>query len=97
MRFTIRGTTTAGETAPRTAPITAASIMFIPRIAGANKIYPIISQVAGTKDKRIAGRPAFFKSLISGDKPAFNRIIINAIFLSSSEIDKIDGSKKSNT
>ena len=34
--FTMRGTTTAGETAASTAPITAASMRFPPRIMGAN-------------------------------------------------------------
>ena len=34
--FTMRGTTTAGETAASTAPITAASMRLIPRIMGAN-------------------------------------------------------------
>ena len=36
IRFTIRGTTTAGDTAASTAPMTAASTWVIPRIHGAS-------------------------------------------------------------
>ena len=97
IRLTILGTTTAGETAAKTAPITAASIRPIPRSTGANNIYPAISQDAGTNDNKIAERPVFFKSARSRDNPAFNRIIISAIFRSSAETERIDGSKKSST
>ena len=95
--ITILGMTTAGETAPSTAPITAASILLIPNNNGANNIYPAISHVAGTNDIRIAGRPAFFKSFKSRDNPALSRIIISASFLNSDEIESIDGSRKSRT
>ena len=97
IRCTILGTTTAGETAPKTAPITAASILDIPRIAGAKKTYPAISQVAGTNDSKMAGLPTFFKSSMSKDKPALSKIIINAIFRKSAEIESIEESNRLRT
>jgi len=97
MSFTIRGTTTAGETAPMTAPITAASTRVTPRIIGANRIYPQISNDAGTNDIRIAGRPTFLRSDRFNDNPALSRIMISANFRSSAEIPRIDGDNKSST
>ena len=95
--FTIRGTTTAGDTAPRTAPITAASVLVIPSITGASRIYPRISKDAGTKDIITAGRPTFFKSSRFRDSPAFRRIIISAILRRSAEMESMDGSSRSRT
>lgn len=57
----------------------------------------MISQEAGTKDMRMALRPAFFKSFKSSDRPALIRIIIRAIFRRSADIERIDGSRKSRT
>ena len=94
---TILGTTTAGDTAANTDPITAAEMRSIPKIYGANKKKAKISKLAGTKDIMIAGRPTFFRSSRFKDSPAFNNIMINAICLRSADIDKIDGSNKSNT
>ena len=93
----MRGTTTAGDTAARTAPIKAASIRVILRIDGANRKKASISKLAGTNAIKTAGRPTFFKSDKSSDRPAFSKMIINAIWRSSAEIDKIDGSSRFRT
>ena len=97
MKCTIWGMTTAGEAAPKTAPITAASILVIPNMAGASKIYPIISKVAGIKDSKTAGLPTFFRSAKSKDNPALSKMMMNAIFFKSAEIESNAGSKKSKT
>ena len=97
MSRSIRGTTTAGETAPRTAPMRAASMRETPRSSGANITYPTISQHAGTKDIITAGRPTFFRSERSSDSPAFIRIMIRAMLLSSDDMPSIDGSSRSST
>ena len=94
MSCTIRGTTTAGETAPRTAPMTAASIRLIPKTKGANKTKARISKLAGTQDIMIAGRPTFFRSAMFRDRPAFKRMIINAICRSSEEMERMDGESR---
>ena len=47
IRFSIFGTITAGDTAPTTAPMMAASNTEIPRSRGAKRIIPIISKQAG--------------------------------------------------
>ena len=94
---TMRGTTIAGETAPRTAPMTAASIRVMPSRYGANRKYPKISKLAGRQDISTAGRPTFFKSAIFRESPAFKRMIISAILRSSAEMDKIEGSNQSST
>ena len=93
----IRGTTTAGETAPSTAPITAASMRETPRSRGAHSTYPRISKLAGTNDISTAGRPTFLRSDKSSDSPALIRMIISAIFRSSAEIPRICGSSRSRT
>ena len=93
----IRGTTTAGETAPSTAPITAASIRETPRSRGAHSTYPRISKLAGTNDISTAGRPTFLRSDKSSDSPALIRMTISAIFRSSAEIPRICGSSRSRT
>ena len=80
-----------------TAPITAASTRVTPRIIGANRIYPQISNDAGTNDIRIAGRPTFFKSERFNDNPALSRIMISANFRRSAEIPRIDGDNRSST
>ena len=97
MRLTILGTTTAGDTAPSTAPMTAASVRFIPSITGAHSIYPIISNDAGTNENSTAERPDFFRSLRSRDSPALISMMISAIFLRSADMDNMDGSRKSST
>src|SRR5699024_6485197 len=93
----ILGTTTAGDTAPSTAPNIAASIKDIPNNKGAKTIIPRISKVAGRKLKRIAGRPTFIKSFRSKDKPARVKIIIKTICRISAEIFNSVGSKRFNT
>ena len=95
--FTILGTTTAGETALNTAPITAASIFLTFRRIGAKQRYPSISKQAGTNDIITAGLPTFFKSDKSSDNPALIRMIISAIWRNSEEIPSIDGSSRSST
>ena len=97
MSCTILGTTTAGDTAARTAPMTAASILVIPRIIGAQSRYPQISKLAGTNDIMTAGRPTFFRSARFKESPAFNKIIIRAICRSSDEIDRILSSRRPKT
>ena len=97
IRLTILGTTTAGDTAASTAPITAASTRLTPSIKGAHTIYPISSKVAGTNDKSTAGLPAFLRSLKSSESPAFISMIISAILRSSEDMDNIDGSSISRT
>ena len=74
----IRGTTTAGETAAITAPITAASGRERPKIRGASSTYPRISQAAGTQDISTAGRPTFFTSRGLRESPARSRMRISA-------------------
>lgn len=93
----MRGTTTAGETAPRTAPMTAASILETPKMAGANRTNATISQLAGTKDIRRAGRPTFFKSARLRESPALSRMMIRAICRRSEETDRMEGSSRSRT
>ena len=53
-----------------------------------------ISKLAGMKHIRIAGRPTFFKSLISSASPALVRITIRAICLKSAEIFNSSGAIK---
>ena len=86
MSFTILGTTTAGETAARTAPITAASRTLIPISFGASSIIPIISNDAGRKHISTAGLPIFLSPDISSPSPALVKIIISAILRSSADI-----------
>ena len=95
--FNIFGTTTAGETAAITVPIMSASSRVIPNKTGARISIPIISKQAGTKHIRTAGRPTFFKSLISILSPARVKIIISAICLKSVDIFKIAGSSRFST
>ncbi|MPM76779.1 hypothetical protein SDC9_123778 [bioreactor metagenome] len=93
----IRGTTTAGETAARTVPIIAASRYVMPSKGGASSSTPSSSKVAGTKHIRTAGLPTFFRSLRSKAMPARMRITISAIFLRSAEMLRIDGSIRFST
>ncbi|OPZ19292.1 MAG: hypothetical protein BWZ04_02501 [Firmicutes bacterium ADurb.BinA205] len=95
--FTIRGTTTAGDTALSTAPMTAASIRSTPSKIGAKTTYPTISQQAGTNDINTAGLPTFFRSDKFSDSPAFISMIMRAICRSSEEIPSIFGSSRSST
>ena len=95
--FTILGTTTAGETALSTAPMTADSIRFTPSRSGANRIYPTISQHAGTNDIITADLPTFFKSERLSDNPAFISIMISAICRSSEDMPSIFESSRSRT
>ena len=95
--FTILGTTTAGDTAPSTAPITAASVWFIPRSSGARIKYPSISKLAGRNDIMTAGLPTFFRSDKLSDSPALIRIMIRAICRSSEDMPSILGSSRSRT
>ena len=84
----------AGDTAAITAPIIAASNMLIPSNFGAISIAAIISKQAGIKHISIAGRPTFFKSLISKDNPALVSIITKANCLKSGDINIIFSSNK---
>ncbi|EEB35551.1 hypothetical protein ANHYDRO_01735 [Anaerococcus hydrogenalis DSM 7454] len=97
INFTILGTTTAGDTAARTDPINKASIGLILKKILAKIKYPKISKLAGRKDNKTADFPAFFKSEISKESPAFIKIIIRAICLSSADMDKVLGSIKFRT
>ena len=97
IRFTILGTTTAGETALKTAPITAASIRVTGKKTGAKIRYAMISNVAGRKDIKSAGRPTFFRSFKFRESPALMRIMTSAIFRSSAEMPRMEGSKRSRT
>ena len=81
----------AGDTAATTAPITAASSNEMPSKGGATSIIPAISKQAGTKHISTAGRPTFFKSLISKASPARIRMITSAICRSSTDTDNRDG------
>lgn len=92
IRKTMRGTTTAGETAASTAPITAASMRLTPRRYGASSMYPASSQVAGRHESRTAGRPTCLRSDRLSDRPALSRMMISAICRSSDEIDRIESS-----
>ena len=94
---TILGTTTAGDTAASTAPMTAASILLIFRIMGANITKASNSQVAGTQDSMTAERPTFFRSFRSRDSPALRSIMISAICRSCDEIFRIDTSNRFST
>ena len=93
----MRGTTTAGETAPSTAPMTAASMCETPRSIGANRKNARISKLAGRQDIRIAGRPTFFKSARFRESPALSRMMISAICRRSDEMERMDGSSRLNT
>ena len=93
----MRGTTTAGDTAPSTAPITAASMRVIPRMCGANRKNARISQLAGTQAIMTAGRPTFFRSDRSSDRPALIKMMISAICRSSDEMDKMESSSQFST
>ena len=93
---TILGITTAGDTAPKTAPITAASTLEICRIAGAKIANARISQLAGTQDIISAGLPTFFRSARFKDNPAFKSMMIRAICLSSEDIPKIESESQFN-
>ena len=95
--LTMRGTTTAGETAASTAPITAASRTDTPIIFGASKIIPSISKEAGTKHIKTAGLPIFLSPVRSSPSPARVRMMISAIFLSSEEMERILSSKRFST
>ena len=44
-----------------------------------------------------AGRPTFFRSARSRDRPAFSRMMIRAICRRSAEMDRMDGSRRSRT
>ena len=97
MSCTMRGMTTAGDTAPSTAPITAASMRVMPRTAGANRRKARISQLAGTQAIITAGRPTFFRSARLSDRPALIRMMISAICRRSDETDRMDGSSQFST
>ena len=89
--------TTAGETAASTDPMTAASILEMPSKVGASRTYPMISNVAGTKDIRIAGRPTFFRSERFRESPALIRIMISAICRRSDDMDNTESSSRFST
>ena len=94
MSHSIFGTMMAGEAAASIAPTIAESIRESPRHAGPRITAPTISNVAGTKQSMMAGRPIFFMSLISRLNPARNKITISAISRSSEEIERILGSSR---
>ena len=92
---TIRGTTTAGDTAASTLPMTAASARVTPSSAGARRTNARISQLAGTNDIRSAGRPTRLRSDGSRDSPALSRMIMSAICRSSAEMERSEPSSRS--
>ena len=94
---TILGTTTAGDTAPSTAPITAASMRVIPRMCGASRKNARISQLAGMQHIITAGRPTFFRSDRSSDRPALIKMMMSAIWRNSDEIDRMESSSQFST
>ena len=87
--FTIRGTTTAGETAASTAPMTAASSHVMPSSFGARKSIPSSSKLAGTKHMSTADLPIFFSPDRSSPSPARVNMMISAILRSSDEIPRM--------
>ncbi|MPM13434.1 hypothetical protein SDC9_59791 [bioreactor metagenome] len=91
----IRGTTTAGDTAPRTVPRMADSNNVMPNNFGANKVTAKISKVAGKKVIKIAGRPIFLRSPSSMVKPARTGMTIRAIFRMSAEMANNSGAIRS--
>ena len=97
INFTIRGTTTAGETAARTEPKIADSNSESPSKRGARTIIPKSSKLAGTKHIITAGRPIFLSPEISSPNPARIRMMISAILRSSDEIFRIFSSNRFNT
>ena len=90
----ILGTITAGDTAPTTVPIIAASNTETPSIGGANITIPTSSNATGKKHINTAGLPTFFRTEISSVNPALIRIIIRAIFLISADMLKTEASIK---
>ena len=94
---TILGTTTAGDTAPSTAPMTAASIRLMPRMCGASRKNARISQLAGTHAIMTAGRPTRLRSDKSSDRPALIKIMMSAICRRSDEMDKMESSSQFST
>ena len=94
---TILGTTTAGDTAPSTAPMTAASIRLMPRMCGASRKNARISQLAGTHAIMTAGRPTRLRSDKSSDRPALIKIMMSAIRRRSDEMDKMESSSQFST
>ena len=92
MSFNILGTMTAGETAATTAPMMAASKIEIPNNLGANKTIPNISKQAGTKHMSMAGRPTFFKSFTSKERPALVKMMMSAMRRKSEDMFKIESS-----
>ena len=93
----MRGTTTAGDTAPSTAPMIAASITDTPSSHGASSTTPAVSHSAGRNDISTAGRPTRRKSATSSASPARIRITISAISRSAVEISSSDWSSKLHT
>lgn len=77
--------------------MTAASILVTPKMPGANRKKANISQLAGTQDIIMAGRPTLFKSARLRDSPALSRMMIRAICRRSAEMDRIEGSSRSRT
>ena len=94
---TILGITTAGDTALKTAPITAASTLEICRIDGAKITKARISKLAGTQDIISAGLPTFFRSARFRDNPAFSNMMISAICRNSEEIPRTESESQFNT
>ena len=94
MSHSIFGTMIAGDAAASIAPTIAESTWESPRQIGPKTIAPMISNVAGTKQSMMAGRPIFFMSLTSRLNPARNKITIRAISRSSEEIDRIFVSRR---
>ena len=84
--LTILGTTTAGDTAAKTAPMIADSSNDKPSNPVPSISIPASSKVAGTKHIIMAGLPILLSPDISRLSPALVRIMINAIFLKSADI-----------
>lgn len=83
------GHITAGDTAPTAVPITAASSTDTPSRRRARMITPIISKQPATEYIRMAGRSTFFRYSKLCASPARVRMIINASWRKSVEIERI--------
>ena len=97
IKWSILGTTTAGDTAATTDPRMAASRTEICSRVGANNTIPTISKQAGTKHIRMAGRPTFFKSSRFSESPARVRMMMRANWRRSAEIPKMELSNRLST
>ena len=88
---------TAGDTAPTTAPMMAASRVLTPSSRGASTTMPSTSKAAGRKHIRMAGRPARRRSSTSRLSPARVRIMTRASCRRSAEMPSREGESRLRT